>query len=203
MTDSSPEFRPSAPSKPAADVPLEFDVVLRGYDRRQVLTLLETLQRSVDDPAAPGTVTPREARDRAAFDLVLRGFDRAQVDAAFERLMESLTAVRGEETGAAPEGEGRAELPVVEFDRVLRGYDPIATAELVDAGAEALRALRGGESDAAAARAAAAALRDRRDALPRTLRGSDRQQVDGAVDAICAELESGPDGPDGTRGSGA
>ncbi|MDT0304453.1 hypothetical protein [Streptomonospora wellingtoniae] len=195
MTDSSPESRPTAPSNPAeaADLPLEFDVVRRGYDRRQVLTLLETLQRSLDDPAAPGAVTPREARDRAAFDMVLRGFDRAQVDAAFERLLESLAAVRGEDGGGAAAGEVRAErADPVAFDRVLRGYDPLAAAELVDAGAKALRGLRGGESGAAAARAAADALRDRRDALPRALRGFDRRQVDRAVDAVCEELERGP-----------
>ncbi|GAA4623863.1 hypothetical protein GCM10023196_021770 [Actinoallomurus vinaceus] len=45
-----------------------FDIVWRGYDRRQVD---EYLRHLADDP----TGTPRPA-----FDVVLRGYDRHQVD---------------------------------------------------------------------------------------------------------------------------
>ncbi|QBI52123.1 hypothetical protein [Streptomonospora litoralis] len=187
MTDSSPT--PEA-SRDAADAPLEFDVVLRGYDRSQVETLLEAVLRTIAEPASPHAVTLDEARSLASFDVVLRGYDRTQVHAACERLLERLAAARSTE-GAAPQRAEQAE-PEFAFDRVLRGYDSRDTAELVESGVAAIRALRSGSADAAAARTAAAELRRGRDALPKTLRGFDRGQVDAAVDALCTELEGGP-----------
>ncbi|MFD0773607.1 hypothetical protein ACFQZ2_06670 [Streptomonospora algeriensis] len=167
--------------------PLEFDVVLRGYDRAQVQSLLETMQRSIAEPAASGAVTPAQARDRAAFDVALRGYERTQVHSAYERLLDRLAEVHGEDSGEPEEQK----LPEFAFDRVLRGYDAAAAVELIDAGVTALQALRSGESDAPTARAAAADLRYRRDALPKALRGYDSTQVDAAVETVCTELEGG------------
>ena len=50
------------------DLPREFDVVLRGYRRRQVD---EYLKRLESDPAA--------VNERPRFDVVFRGYDRMQV----------------------------------------------------------------------------------------------------------------------------
>ncbi|GAA4897182.1 hypothetical protein [Streptomonospora salina] len=195
MTDLSPEF-PVGHQRDVSELRLEFDAVLRGYDRAQVLTLLETMQRSIADPAADGAVTPAQARERAAFDVVLRGYDRGHVHTAFDLLLTRLAEVHGEEP--APQApEPALQPPEPAFDRVLRGYHAAAAVELLDAGTAELEALRSGESDTDRARAAAARLRERRGALPRALRGYDRAQVDAAVDAVCAELESGPGpGPD-------
>ncbi|MUL40348.1 hypothetical protein FZ103_04000 [Streptomonospora sp. PA3] len=187
MTDSSPDSPPAAPDTPdAVDGPLDFDVVLRGYDRAQVQALLETMQRSIAAPGTPGALSPAEARDRAEFDVVLRGYDRAQVRAAYDRLLERLSAAWAE-GGAQQWADPRTW--EFEFDRAARGYDPRAATELVDSGLAALREALSGGTDDSAARTAAEALRRGRAALPKTFRGYNTGQVDFAVDTLCAELE--------------
>ncbi|WP_052810076.1 hypothetical protein [Streptomonospora alba] len=103
MTDSSPAT-PAENPPDTAEAPLDFDVVLRGYDRAQVMSLLETMQRSIAEPATGGAITPAQAREGAGFDVVLRGYDRAQVHTAYERLLNRLAHVHGEAVGG-PEGE--------------------------------------------------------------------------------------------------
>ena len=65
---------------PSMDSPLpepEFDVVLRGYDRPQVDTVIEDALRAL---VSPGAATITADRLRAAeLDVVFRGYDRNQV----------------------------------------------------------------------------------------------------------------------------
>ncbi|WP_150254047.1 hypothetical protein [Nocardiopsis deserti] len=93
-----------------------FDVVLRGFDRRQVDDLVHRASftlaaltggpvltdedgRSVDLPSAPAPdpITSAELAD-APVDLVLRGYDRHQVKDVLSRLVELLAEAESHTT---------------------------------------------------------------------------------------------------------
>lgn len=78
---------------PDENAPAAFDVVLRGYEREQVDTLVADLQdaRAPTQQGSPTTVTAEEALRRlAALDVVMRGYDRRQVSQVVERLAAGL-----------------------------------------------------------------------------------------------------------------
>ncbi|WP_238006850.1 DivIVA domain-containing protein [Dactylosporangium sp. AC04546] len=108
---------------------VEFEVVLRGYDRHEVDTLVRAIEAGADPQRLGSNLT-----------VVLRGYDRQQVDGWIARR-------RG---GASPR---RAE-PPLELSVVLRGYRPAETDALIT---EVRAALAGDDPArrAAAARAIA------------------------------------------------
>ncbi|MDA0567028.1 hypothetical protein LG943_22305 [Streptomonospora sp. S1-112] len=78
-------------------------------------------------------------------------------------------------------------VPSFEFGLAFRGYAPEEVVALVDFGTDALRAGRSGRAPDVAAE-----LRERHSRLPKVLRGFRRDEVDAAVERLCAELERGP-----------
>ncbi|MFD0736909.1 DivIVA domain-containing protein [Planotetraspora mira] len=145
----------------------EFDVVLRGYDRKQVDAFFERLDASA--------VTAEELQ-KPSFRVAMIGYDRHQVwDAVEDRF-------------AGPDGEAEAHAVVApaqplpggpasgrEFDVVLRGYDRhqvnVVLAR-VDAGTITAEELRQSSFTVA-------------------MRGYDRHQVWDAIKGFAKALEDG------------
>jgi DivIVA domain-containing protein len=73
--------------------PIEFDVVLRGYDRRQVDAVVQraALALGSSDPALRAAV--RDELRSTRLNITLRGFDRLQVDTFVQRTVAVLDAV--------------------------------------------------------------------------------------------------------------
>ncbi|MEU4623650.1 DivIVA domain-containing protein [Actinoplanes sp. NPDC023801] len=73
----------------------DFTVVLRGYDRAQVDSVIGQGFDALDEGSGPAKrAAARDALRAASFDVVLRGYDRDQVDKAVRKL-------RGELDGPA------------------------------------------------------------------------------------------------------
>ncbi|MFG2040416.1 DivIVA domain-containing protein [Dactylosporangium sp. NPDC048998] len=137
---------------------IEFEVVLRGYDRFAV----DMLVQAVDAAAGDREQIDAAFKEISPLPVVLRGYDRAQVDAW-------LAQCRAGGLGAGPAPE--AGTPVLELSIVLRGYRATETDALL---ATVHAALEGGDPvrRAEALRAITEAQ------LPVGFRGYDRGQVD-------------------------
>ncbi|WP_052745431.1 DivIVA domain-containing protein [Allosalinactinospora lopnorensis] len=70
--------------------PVEFAVILRGYNRKQVDVLLDRISISLAEGSETlGGITADEARAHS-FDIALRGYDRRQVEEHLETLIADL-----------------------------------------------------------------------------------------------------------------
>jgi DivIVA domain-containing protein len=149
---------------------VEFEVVLRGFDRFTVDALVQAVEAAAGDQrqiaAAIKEVTP--------LPVVMRGYDRAQVDAW-------LTRCQTGNRGAGPDQEPNAE--PVEFSIVLRGYR-VAETDALHATVQA--ALVSG--DAARRNEAVHMITEAR--LPIGFRGYDRGQVDRCLERVADQLRA-------------
>jgi hypothetical protein len=174
--------------------PVEFAVVLRGYDRHDVDVLLQQANLALlsTDPAIRAAA--KRALKRPTLRVRLRGYDRGEVDRHCRRLFVELRSQRPDAEGQRPDAEGQR--PDAEgqrpdedvategpagFSVVLRGYDRAAVDALVQRANDAL-----GGTDAAVRAAVRTALRS--PAIPVVLRGYDRHEVDAHLQRLASRL---------------
>ncbi|MEV8515395.1 hypothetical protein [Dactylosporangium sp. NPDC051484] len=134
----------------------EFDVVLRGYDRLAVDSLVQAVDAAGDDQDQIDAAIRKTGR----LPVVLRGYHSAQVDAWLARRRAGDSSV-GPEPGT----------PAVELSVVLRGYRPTETDALLATVAAALEG-----SDPIRRAEALRAITEVQ--LPVGFRGYDRSQID-------------------------
>jgi DivIVA domain-containing protein len=82
----APVARRVPAAAPATTPAPGFTVVLRGYDRAQVDSLVARAQRALDEPPGPQRAAARAELDGAAFIMVLRGYHRGEVDEHLRQL---------------------------------------------------------------------------------------------------------------------
>jgi DivIVA domain-containing protein len=125
---------------------VEFDVVLRGFDRTQVADWFDGVARELaalesrngDAPAspAPGPPVAEPPLSRPKFDVVLRGYERTQVSDLLDRAFATLSARTGVPSSVEiPVGTPpitAAELAFARLDVVLRGYDRTQVADALN-----------------------------------------------------------------------
>ncbi|MET3425234.1 hypothetical protein BJ973_004446 [Actinoplanes tereljensis] len=70
----------------------DFLTVLRGYEKRQVDTLINSADAALTGDAAQRAVA-REALRTAKFEIALRGYDRLEVDKAVQALLRELDSL--------------------------------------------------------------------------------------------------------------
>lgn len=97
------------------------DMVLRGYNRKQVDAFFE---RAAREPALLGR--------RQEFDVALWGYDRHQIDERFAAELRAFRRLNGE-TPETLEPYFEEAAPPPHFDLVLRGYDRRQVDEFITA----------------------------------------------------------------------
>jgi hypothetical protein len=86
---------------------LDFTIVLRGYDRQEVDTVLGSATASLRDGGdSAQRAAARDLLKSAEFGVVLRGYDRSQVDVTVKKLLKELD-------GPVPAGDLRQTLASV------------------------------------------------------------------------------------------
>ncbi|MEV1112870.1 DivIVA domain-containing protein [Micromonospora sp. NPDC049751] len=79
---------------------LPFELALRGYDMRQVESLLAEVDRALATDSAASRAAARDALRAASFRRRLRGYEIQQVDAAIDQRLAAL-ALPGTHDGPA------------------------------------------------------------------------------------------------------
>jgi hypothetical protein len=70
---------------------LDFTIVLRGYDRQEVDTVLGSATATLGDGGdSAQRAAARDLLKSAEFGVVLRGYDRSQVDVTVKKLLKEL-----------------------------------------------------------------------------------------------------------------
>ncbi|MBB6173948.1 cell division septum initiation protein DivIVA [Nocardiopsis mwathae] len=176
---SSTPFVPDIP--PDA---VEFDVVMRGYDRDQVIGLFTEAHTSIEALEAGNSndsgLTADDLRSRANdFDVVLRGYDRGQVNWMVETLAQRL------EGGSQPFAPGMDD---VTFKVALRGYARDQVVETITDAVTGVEAVQNGNPQATAL--TGEELRARADGFDVVFRGYDKRQVSLWIDHLANELDA-------------
>lgn len=116
-----------------------FQVVLRGYDRRQVDAFIDRVEGTLGrGPLAGPAVTLEEAGD-VGFDVVLRGYARHEVEARIAAYRQELQARWAD--GEGTDGELATMIRRRRFRTVpVGGYDPDEVEAFLDEIASRLRA---------------------------------------------------------------
>lgn len=115
-----------------------FQVVLRGYDRRQVDAFVERLEGTLGRGPLAGPPVSADDAAGVGFDVVLRGYSRHEVEARIAEYRQELQS-RG------TDGDGDDDLATMIRRRRFRtvpvgGYDPDEVEAFLDEIASRLRA---------------------------------------------------------------
>jgi DivIVA domain-containing protein len=116
-----------------------FQVVLRGYDRRQVDAFIDRVEGTLGRGPLNGSPVSIEEAGDVRFDVVLRGYARHDVEARISQYRQELQ-------GRGPDGDnGDGELATLIRRRPFRtvpagGYDPDEVEAFLDEIASRLRA---------------------------------------------------------------
>lgn len=118
-----------------------FQVVLRGYDRRQVDAFVDRIEGTLGrGPLAGPAMSLEEAK--VAFDVVLRGYSRQEVEAQIAEYRQELRSRRAEDAdGEDADGDLATMIRRRRFRTVpVGGYDPDEVEAFLDEIASRLRA---------------------------------------------------------------